>query len=63
MLQKYNFDVNYTPDKLMPVSDALSRNPLDDYEPELSGEELELNIHSVISAVLVSESRLKELRF
>ena len=32
----------------MHVSDTLSKNPLDDCEPELSEEELELNIHSVI---------------
>ena len=63
MLQKYNFDVNYTPGKLMHVSDALSRNPLDDCEPELSEEELELNIYNVISALPVSDSKLKKLQF
>ena len=63
MLQKYNFDVNYTPGKHMYVSDALSTNPLDDCKPDLSEEELELNIHSVVSALPVSDSKLKELQF
>ena len=41
----------------------MSRNPLDNCEPELSEEGLELNIHSVISALPVSDSKLKELQF
>ena len=47
----------------MYVSDALSTNPLDDCKPDLSEEELELNIHSVVSALPVSDSKLKELQF
>ena len=42
-LQKYGFDMQYVPGKLLVVTDTLSRASLPDTDPEIP--DLEMNIH------------------
>ena len=57
-LQKYDFAVNYVPDKDLIRSDTLSRAPLTEQTSEISESEISCQVHSVIS---ISKERLKQL--
>ena len=62
-LQKYDFDLEYSPGKTMVVFDALSRAHLESYSsPELKESDLIHHVHSVIDSLPISTARLTQLQ-
>ena len=61
-LYRYDFTLNYTPGKIMVVSDALSGAYLKDQKPEISDAEMNYMIHSVISSLPISDEKLKQFQ-
>ncbi|XP_046544508.1 uncharacterized protein K02A2.6-like [Haliotis rubra] len=59
-LQKYRFEVKFKPGKQIPVADALSRHPLKETASDM--EDLDTQIHMVLSSLPVSDNRLTELK-
>ena len=57
-LQKFDFEVEYVTGKENIVSDMFSRAPLKYSNSELSKEEIESQIHMVISSLPISEQKL-----
>lgn len=62
-LQKYDFKLIYTPGKYLTVADTLSRaHPKDTDSTGNMDTELEQFVHSVLSTLPVSDSRLEQIR-
>ena len=57
-LQRYEFDFQHSPGKLMLVSDALSRAYLPDETQEISQEELAYQVHAVFNTLPISDKKL-----
>ena len=53
-LQKYEFDLKYSPGKTMSVSDALSRAYIKNSKPEFDGNSIIHHVHFVISNFPIS---------
>ena len=60
-VQKYDLNIIHIPGKLIPVADALSRKCLP-AEPRDSPDDPELQVHSVLNNMPVSDSRCKRQR-
>ena len=61
-LQKYDFELQYSPGKDMLVSDTLSRSHLSRSESEFTEDSLIHHVHSVLSNLPISETRLKQFQ-
>jgi len=61
-LQRYDFNMNYTPGKDLHVSDALSRASLPNDDSEIDENEMNTHIHTVMSTLLISDNRLKQIQ-
>ena len=61
-LQKYNFELQYSPWKDMLVSDTFSRSHLSHSEPEFTEDSLIHHVHFVLSNLPISETRLKQFQ-
>ena len=62
-LQKYDFDLEYSPGKTMVVSDALSRAYVESHSsPELEESDIIHHVHSVIDSLPISTARLTQLQ-
>ena len=61
-LQKYDFELQYSPGKDMLVSDTLSRSHLSCSEPEFTEDSLFHDVHFVLSNLPISETRLKQFQ-
>ena len=61
-LQKYDFELHYSPGKDMLVSDTLSRSHLSRSQPEFTEDSLIHHVHSVLSNLPISETRLKQFQ-
>ena len=59
-LQKYNFELPYSPDKDMLVSGTLGKSHLSRYEPEFTENSLIHHVHFVISNLAISDACLKQ---
>ena len=62
-LQKYNFELQYSPAKDMLISDTLSRSHLSCFEPEFTEDSLAHHVHFVLSNLPISETHLKKFQF
>lgn len=60
-LQRYDIDLYHLPGKSIPVADTLSRKFLPDTYPHIS-EGLDLQVHSVLSSLPISERKLEAIR-
>ena len=63
ILQKYDFDVNYTPGKLMILADKLSRDTLKDTAQTMPKNETTTYIHSVVHHLPVSDKMLMKVKY
>ena len=61
-LQHYNFDFHYVPGNEMVVSDCLSRAHLDESKPEIPENELNHQVHSLISNFPMTDAKLEEFK-
>ena len=61
-LQKYDFELQFSPGKDMLVSDTLSRSHLSRSESEFTEDSLIHHVHSVLSNLPISETRLKQFQ-
>ena len=61
-LQKYDFELQYSPGKDMLVSDTLSRSHLSRFEPEFIEDSLIHRVHFVLSNLQIRETRLKQFQ-
>ena len=61
-LQKYDFDMQYVPGKHLVVTDTLSRTSLAATDPEIPDLEMNIHVHTVISALLISEPKLQQFK-
>ena len=59
-LQKYDFELQYSPGKDMLVSDTLSRSHLSCSQPEFAENSLIHHVHFVLSNIPISETCLKQ---
>lgn len=60
-LQKYDFDLMYTPGKFMYVADALSRCTTSDSKCRTVEEDIDLHVALVMECLPMTDSRLEEL--
>lgn len=60
-LQKYNFTIIHRPGKDIPVADTLSRKSITSNDNSLS-EGMDVQVHTVLSSIPVSDNRLKEIQ-
>ena len=60
-LQQYDFDLNYIEGSLLYIPDTLSRSSLSDNTPELTDQEIQYYVHSVISKDLISDKMINKL--
>ena len=61
-LQKYDFELQYSPGKDMLVSNTLSRSHLSRFEPKFTEDSLVDHVHFVLSKLPISETRLKQFQ-
>ena len=61
-LQKYDFEIQYSPGKGMLVSDALSRSHLSSSEPEFTEDSLIHHVYFALSNLPIRETRLKQFQ-
>ena len=61
-LQKYDFELQYSPAKDMQISDTLSRSHLSCFELEFTEDSLTHHVHFVLSNLLISETHLKQFQ-
>ena len=61
-LQKHDFELQFSPGKDMLVSDTLSRSHLSRSQPEFTEDSLIHHVHSVLSNLPISETRLKQFQ-
>ena len=61
-LQKYDFDLEYSPGKTMVVSDTLSRAPMADQKEEIDPEDMIHHINNIIRDIPISDARMKQLK-
>ena len=61
-LQKYDFDMQYVPERHLVVTDTLSRASLPDTDPEIPDLEINIHAHTVISSLLISERKLQQFK-
>ena len=61
-LQKFDFDMQYVPRKHLVVTDTLSRASLPDTDPEIPDLEMNIHVHTVISALSISEQKLQQFK-
>ena len=61
-LHKYDFDMQYVLRKHLVVTDTLSRASLPDSDPEILDLEMNIHVHTVISALPISEQKLQQFK-
>ena len=61
-LQKYDFQLQYSPGKNILVSDTLSRSHLTHFQPEFAENRLIHHAHFVLSNLTISATRLKQFQ-
>ena len=61
-LQKYDLDVKYVKGKYLHVVDALSRAHMDDATEDIDSKEVQLLMHTLVSNLPISETRLADIR-
>ena len=61
-LQRYDFEIEYSPGKTMIVADALSRASLSDTRSEISPSDLHVFVHSIINSLPISKNKLEQLK-
>ena len=61
-LQKYNFLFEFASEKLLKVTDALSRIYSSDDKPEISTEDIAHYVHCVMSHLPISKARFKQFQ-
>ena len=61
-LQKYDFDMQYVPGKHLVVTDTLSHASLPDTDPEIPDLEMNIHVHTVISALPISEQKPQQFK-
>ena len=59
-LQRYEFTLEHVKGKFMVVTDTMSRTPLANCEPEMSPEDMNTHIHSVMSTLPVCDAKYQE---
>jgi len=60
-LQRYDFELSYSPGKSMIVAGALSRAAVSSDQPEIDEYDVERYVHSVMTALPISDRRMKQL--
>ena len=60
-LQRYNFQLIYVPGNQLFVADILSRLPLPDSTSEITSDEMNYFVHSLIKSSQISEDRLQQI--
>ena len=60
-LQKYDLDIKYVKGKYLHVADALSRAHMDDATEDIDSKEVQLLVHTLISNLPISETRLADI--
>ena len=61
-LQKYDLDIKYVKGKYLHVADALSRAQMDDATEDIDSTEVQLLVHTVVSNLPISATRLADIR-
>ena len=61
-LQKYDLDVKYVKGKYLHVADVLSRAHMDDATEDIDSTEVPLLMHTLVSNLPISETRLADIR-
>ena len=61
-LQKYDLGVKYVKGKYLHVVDALSRAHMDDATEDIDSKEMQLLMHTLVSNLPISETRLADIR-
>ena len=62
MLQKYNFDFQFSPGKSMVVSDALSRASLTDSDNEILDDDMKCYVHVILNNLPISDEKLRKFQ-
>ena len=61
-LQKYDLDIKYVKGKYLHVADALSKAHMDDATEDIDSKEVQLLVHTLVSNLPISETRLADIR-
>ena len=61
-LQKYDFDMQYVPGKHLVVTDTFTRASLPDTDPKIPNMEMSIHVHTVISALPITEQKLQQFK-
>ena len=60
--QKYDIAFKYRPGKEMVIADTLSRNPLQEIEPDESTSDIDCQVHMILQNVAISKQKQEEIK-
>ena len=61
-LQKYDIAFKYRPGKEMVIADTLSRDPLQEIEPDESTSDIDCQVHMILQNVAISKQKQEEIK-